>query len=309
MKHYHAGWQTYENGIKVSDKIKGVLEYSFDSEIHVRWSVGYSSFAPLQPIECTLTYIVCPFTKKYDGSEMGHMLTEHTSLRWSEYLEQDELERRERIKYENDSTSPNMTVVNGLVKRWCRGTPGEGCGHFITTREELNDTDNCDELVADDDYVGWKAGLEPEWLTQEKSIQWLRHQPHCNYCLAHDNSYRFPAWYDIGRAQVERLVDLYQKYYPANIRQPFFFADDDRAIVIRMFDTQDVLDGDGSSEGDINLDTMLVKFNVVLSKPDYDKETEKWNDTPWVSEQHEFDLSKEQGWLKMLDLFPQVEVR
>ena len=116
-----------------------------------------------------------------------------------------------------------MEIKNGLVWRWCR-YPEKGCGHYITTHEDTVETDTCERFHKDDGFISWTTDSDPSWLSQEVGVEWLRHQPYCKQCLAHDNSYLFPAWYSISREDIDKFVELYTTNYPSEIHQPFFMA-------------------------------------------------------------------------------------
>lgn len=175
----------------------------------------------------------------------------------------------------------------------------------------MSETGKCDEFVNNnkDDYISWRASRDPAFITKELGIKWMRHFPLCSSCLAHDNSYAFAAWYNMKASRVERLIALYEKYYPNNLRQPLFFAGYDNTVDMRMFDTQDVLDDNGEIDGEINLDTMIVNFHMTLSKPKYDRETKEKDDTPWKFDERNFDLKTQEGWQQLLKFMPQKVVQ
>ena len=136
-------------------------------------------------------------------------------------------------------------------------------------------------------------------ITKELSLRWLRHQPHCRSCLAHDNSYLFPAWYDLSRESVERLARVYEENYPDRTEQPLFFANGDRAMTIRLPRTHDV---HNESDGDIDMETLRAEFNICTHWPE---ERTPLDQSRW--ETHEFDLSTPEGWAAMLKKLPQKE--
>ena len=136
-------------------------------------------------------------------------------------------------------------------------------------------------------------------VSKETSLRWLRHQPHCRRCLAHDNSYLFPAWYDLSRKSVERLASMYEQNYPEELQQPLFFANGDREMSIRLPRTHDVHQ---DSDGEINMDTLEVQFSVCTRWPE-DQNLKRGEKPEW--EKYNFNLSAPQGWEQMLQVFPQ----
>lgn len=191
---------------------------------------------------------------------------------------------------------PDVTLVDGLPKRWCHGTPGQGCGHFITTREETWDTENCNAKFNKPTWMSWRQPT----LTKAEILEKLLHIPHCKSCLGHNNSYLFPAWYDISKAKIIRLAELYERNWPDNLQQPYFYPFDDNGLVIRI-ETHDVdHEGDGEIE---DLDTLITKFFICTYWPEKD-EKGNYPDTS-VYEEYEFDLSLNSGWQKLLETFPQ----
>ena len=178
------------------------------------------------------------------------------------------------------------------------------------TREDTYDTDNCDKFheldprnlpneksrLKDDDFISWKHERNPNLLTQEETIEWLLHQPHCKGCLQHNNSYLFAAWYDISKADVENVAELLRKYYPANLQQPIFFAGHDGLLDMRLpkywDDTEDTI-------CDLDLATMKLDCSLIRRKEN--------DDDPFFMYSMEFDLSRESGWNGLLKTFPQNE--
>ena len=192
---------------------------------------------------------------------------------------------------------PDTSVDNGLVKRWCHGSPEagrwhngrfyQGCGHYITTREMTWDTNNC-KRFHQPTYFSWKA--EYGNVTQQEVLQFMLHQPHCRRCLAHDNSYAFPAWYDIPRPLVDKLAAMYAAHFPSDVAQPFFHPFGDRHYMMRLHTVPDI---GNDMDIQIDLDTLQAEFY--------------WIESDDEDEDHEFhcDLSQESGWNAMLEKFPQ----
>ena len=197
--------------------------------------------------------------------------------------------------------SEYMTVDdNGMVLQWCHGVNSDRkCRHYITTREDITQTGLCKELFHMPKYLSWRMQSGEE-IPQAEMIKWLRHQPYCKSCLSDMNSYLFPAWYDLSREDVEKVVSLYGAYYPRNIRQPFFHVMDDRKMLLRLeVETSDADDGGG----ELDIETMQAEFFIYsqldnipegMSEEEYDKTLELY-----------FDLSKPEGWEEMLERFPQ----
>ena len=104
------------------------------------------------------------------------------------------------------------------------------------------------------------------------------------------------------KKDIERLAELYEKYYPAELQQAMFYMWSDNEIEIRLpkidFSVSDF-------EGEINLKTMEVSFHIVTSSP-YKEKGEK-TDEPFIVENFMFNLKEESGWLGMLRVFPQNE--
>ena len=69
-------------------------------------------------------------------------------------------------------------IVNGLVFRWCHGGSmyylgGElrtSCGHYVSTREPLDQTDKCDEFNGAEGYISWSMEMAPNWMSQERML-------------------------------------------------------------------------------------------------------------------------------------------
>ena len=200
----------------------------------------------------------------------------------------------------------DMEIVDGLVKRWCFGGPTyerdgvtrNGCGHYITTREDTWDTDNCDAM---DD----KLDVGTDNRTQELIVENLVHQVHCATCLQHDNSYLFAAWYDISEEDVMHLVDLYIANYPDDLQQPIFFAWDDKGIRMRLPKTHDVTN---ENDGMISLEDMKVKFYTCLGHPPLGEDDEGAGTGMWEWDTNEFDLFRASEWERMLEVFPQEKL-
>ena len=133
------------------------------------------------------------------------------------------------------------------------------------------------------------------YISQDMSVRWLRHLPHCLSCLAHDNSYLFPAWFDISRKDVEKLIARFQQHYPADLQQPLFFPNGDENLSLRLPRTQDV---NQEHAGDLDLTTMMIEFNICTFWP----EEHSGADSDW--EQHRFGLDSPEGWAQMLNVFP-----
>ena len=134
-------------------------------------------------------------------------------------------------------------------------------------------------------------------------IDYLKHQPFCKVCLAHDNSYLFRAYYDISRWQVENLVSAYDAYYPEHLTQPIFHPWDNGRMWMRMQNTPDIL-YKGEDEGEIKLESLEVEFTLCLWWPK-DDDGMLGKHSNWVT--YKFDLSREAGWREMLRVFPQKE--
>ena len=173
----------------------------------------------------------------------------------------------------------DTTVDKGLLRRWCYGVPGEGCSHYITTREDTSDTENCNVF-------------DKNILNKNDVLAFLRHQPHCLNCLTDMNSYIFPAWYDISREEIDTLAALYEAYYPNDILQPFFHISGDSECVMRLENTHDV---NGYSDASFKMDIMQAEFWVQAS------------DAEW--EHYIFDMYDDAGWRAMLRVFPQKSLK
>ena len=195
-----------------------------------------------------------------------------------------------------------LSVENGLLKRWCHGTVGEGCGHYITTREEI-----------------WPQRLNSERFHQPIDLQaridrsqrevteWLMHLPHCMRCLCHNNSYLFNAWYELSREDAARVAGIYVDNYPPGLRQPFFYMNGDQLMIIRL-ETHDIHnDGDG----EIDLTTMQAEFHICI-RDDEGKASQgtvepedRHEDGGYTFETYRFNLGVHKGWEQMLAAFPQ----
>ena len=174
-----------------------------------------------------------------------------------------------------------MTRENGLIRRWCFNTPNKGCSHYITTREELNQTDICSNY-ANRTY-------------KNEIIEFLRHQPYCSRCLYDTNSYKFKAWYDINKYDLEKFIRVYDMYYPSSIKQPFLYVRDDNMLSFGL----DVVGNPDNGIGDLDLDTMMVEFF------DYDFSDDEESEEDLERYINIFDLSKSDGWSSMLERYPQ----
>ena len=141
-------------------------------------------------------------------------------------------------------------IRNGLRYRHCFPRDDERfgkCGHFVETREETNETDICEQLYdTADGHITWRGNS----VSQAEVVAYIHHQPRCRHCLQHDNSYLFPAWYDISQEQADRLADLYLAHYPEDGPQPLFYAWGNRSMRVRPAGS------DGHEDGYIDLDTM-----------------------------------------------------
>ncbi len=198
-----------------------------------------------------------------------------------------------------------LSVEEGLLKRWCHGTVGEGCGHYITTREEAwPERLNCERFRKPTHIVRRRP-----FISQRETAEWLMHLPHCLSCLTHNNSYLFPAWYDLSRDQAGRVADAYVDNYPPRLQQPFFYMHEDRLMMIRL----NTHDTDNDSDGELNLDTMTAEFNICVQD---DRTTtagtgrvtcEEYMEDGWKFEKYRFNLSQPEAWQKMLAAFPQPE--
>ena len=196
-----------------------------------------------------------------------------------------------------------LSVENGLLKRWCHGAVGEGCGHYITTREEpWPQRTNCQRFRKPSHIIRRQASI-----SQRETAEWIMHLPHCLSCLSHNNSYLFPAWYDLSREDAARIADLYVDHYPPGIRQPFFYMHSDRLMMVRL----ETHDTDNDCDGRLDLDTMTVEFNICVQD---DRNTttgtglapyEEFLEEDWKYERYRFDLSQPEGWEQMLAAFPQ----
>ena len=327
--HYHAAHKTYENGSFISEEPMAIHNYRFkERDVEEAEEVMmFMSMGPQMMIKCPLSYIVCPVTEWYPMENIKKLPHDKTYIhfkrdkRWQEYFLHDEKEKKSRVGtlewYEKNGYDvpdtykydlPNMTVVDGLILRWCHGLD-KRCSHFITTHEELNETHLCDDGVMSDSwglvdktYISWEAESNLDWATKETTLKWLRHQPYCSHCLAHNNSYLFPAWYACKKEDIEHLAELYEKYYPAELQQAMFYMWDDDSVEIRLpkidFSVSDF-------EGEINLKTMIAQFDIITSSP-YKDNREK-TDEPFVVENFMFNLKEESGWLGMLRVLPQNE--
>ena len=141
---------------------------------------------------------------------------------------------------------------------------------------------------------------DPKVIDQETSIRWLLHLPHCLSCLAHNNSYLFPAWYDLPKDRVEFVAKLFRENYPSKLQQPLFFAGDERELELRLPWVPGQLDHNG---GDLDVDSLIVKFCLCLDWPTQE-ERQGWGiKDEWL--RMEFDLSTPEGWQKMLEEIPQ----
>ena len=190
---------------------------------------------------------------------------------------------------------PSVTLVDGLPKRWCHGTPNQGCGHFIATREDTWDTDNCDTKFNKPTCMSWRQPT----LTKDQVLEKLLHIPHCKNCLANNNSYLFQAWYDISKTKIEKLAGLYARNWPEHLQQPYFFPFDDNKIIIRII-THDI---DNEGDGELNLDNLLADFFVCTFWPEQEDLT-NWSAEDMI-EEYKFDLSEDFGWQQLLTTFPQ----
>lgn len=195
-----------------------------------------------------------------------------------------------------------LTYEDGMVRRWCYGTPGEGCSHYITTREPSTKTEwhKTTKLHGPKGYISWSMENDPNWMSQENMIEWVQHIPYCKFCLGHDNSYLFPAWYDISRAQIDRVIELYKANYPVDLQQPIFFSGGDNYLDIRLPTVPDV---DDDSDGSIDLDTLETEFVVCYYWPRKKNTKETYKDS--IMKTFKFDLSTSEGWQDMLEEFPQ----
>ena len=186
-----------------------------------------------------------------------------------------------------------LSVENGLLKRWCSGQVGRSCGHYITTREETWQTGHCDRFHQPK-YIGWRM----DSVTKREMTEFIMHQPHCRTCLEHDNSYLFPAWYDLSREDAARIADLYVDNYPASIRQPFFHVNYDSSMTIRLR-THDI---GNHGDGDLDLNTLTAKFHICTAdgsgktSQGWMEPEQRYRDGEFVFEQYRFDLSVPTGW-------------
>ena len=183
-------------------------------------------------------------------------------------------------------TIPKITVENGLLTRWCN----VGCRHHIRTREMTWDTNNCENFHRPA-YFSWRQSE----LNQADILRWLQHIPHCAKCLGDNNSYGFPAWYDLSAAKVQRFAELYRANYPADWPQPLFFPWGDDTLEFRLPDV--------NIEGELDLNSLIVCFSwqsyCPPGYPDNDPITdpEQWSEA-------EFDLSQPVEWRRLLREFP-----
>ena len=141
---------------------------------------------------------------------------------------------------------------------------------------------------------------DPNVIDQETSLRWLLHLPHCLHCLAHNNSYAFPAWYDLPKDRVENISKLFQSNYPAELQQPLFFAQDDRQLELRL---PWVPGETGHNGGDLDIDSLTLKFCLCLDWPTEEEHMGWGINSEWLEMQ--FDLSEPDGWQEMLERIPQ----
>ena len=182
----------------------------------------------------------------------------------------------------------NQTIENGLIMQWC----GSGCGHYVTTREILNETEICQSAFHTPKYIGWRM----DYVTQEEMVSFLRHQPYCADCIRDNNSYGFPAYNDLSREDVDKVINLYIKNYPKKLRQPFFYSQFNNKILGFRIKTNSVI-YNGQTDGDLDIETMIIEFTVCTQRGEHNKK--------WIHQDHIFDLSNSRGWNQMLETFPQ----
>ena len=142
-----------------------------------------------------------------------------------------------------------------------------------------------------------------ETNTQERVLKFLRHLPYCRYCLQHDNSYAFLAFFDLGAEDIERIAEPYERYYPAELHQPVFYANGDGYLGIRFFHEQS--DDGRTIDATINMrkpsGKLTAKFYLINRELMDNKELPKKERIP----RFKFNLAKESGWARLLEEFPQ----
>lgn len=198
----------------------------------------------------------------------------------------------------------NEEFRDGLIWRWCH-PERNSCGHFISTREPLDQTckdDNSEEWDGPKGFVTWSMESDPNWMTQEMMVRWMRHVPHCAGCIQHDNSYLFPAWYDISDEQMERLIKLYTENYPENLQQPWFSVVGDGLFTLRLPRTCCCDDCDDSCT---DFDANTLKGNIVAICGIRAARDGNRVDRPFNIRNYPIDLSTPEGWKQMLEMFPQ----
>lgn len=144
--HYHPAHKTYIEGVYQGPEPMAIHGYCFnkeDARIAER-RMYYMSMGPRMFIPCPLKYIVCPITEYYSMDNLDklpwidrYIHFERDKL-WRELLEHDKKEQERRpgnIKFYEDNNLtvpeylvkdlPNMSVEDGLIRRWCKGTIGE----------------------------------------------------------------------------------------------------------------------------------------------------------------------------------------
>ena len=302
--HWHVVY--YRQGMSRYDRIVPLL---FETQYEARNSYAQMSDPCWKVVPCVFKYVLCPiqrvYTLKRMREQMNNLMDTDSSpfsdLLIAEYKEQKHFEKSADWYIQYFGFVPDQPIIqlhNGLVQKSCGKTLEESCSHYITTREVLNQTKICPLVRAtNDEYVIWNDNA-----TRDEIVDYLLHTPHCAGCLQHDNSYKFPAYYDISMEQVSYLAELYTKYCPENIQQPRFFPWGDRQVVMRLAQTYD---SDDEHDGELDLDSMVVSFHVWESLPSFNKETGEEGSEPWILDSYMFDLKEESGWRGLFKVFPQ----
>ena len=210
----------------------------------------------------------------------------------------------EPVSLENIYRHPDITKDNGLLRRWCHGRSSGFCSHYITTREVLDETFGCEARFDVPKPISWRL----DSVTKAEMAEYILHQPRCRYCLQHDNSYLFSAWYDMSSRNAERIAARYAAFYPDNLKQPLIHVLHDRTWAIRLYAEGDNHNStDGDIDADIYADTLVANFHIIIGTPPWDEAARgrPKEEGSWRIDTHRFELSTKQGWQEMLAAFPQ----